>query len=101
MKKIDIMLHRIAKEFNTKLIRFYKRFIDDIFIIWTGTEEELRTFMVKINKAHPTIKFTVSYNFAEKSTGAIIRGRGTCGTFQTISGFKPNVPCTYYVHRYI
>ena len=56
MKKIDLMLHRIAEEWKTKLIRFYKRFIDDIFIIWTGTEEELKNFMVKINAAHPTIK---------------------------------------------
>ena len=58
----------LKREFKTKLIIFYKRFIDDIFIIWTGTEEELKTFMTKINNAHPTIKFTVSYNLAEKST---------------------------------
>ena len=47
MKKIDRMLHKIAEEWKTKLIRFYKRFIDDIFIIWTGTEEDLKTFMIK------------------------------------------------------
>ena len=55
MKKIDTMIQNIARETNSKLISFYKRFIDDIFIIWHGTEEELKEFMTKINKAHPTI----------------------------------------------
>jgi hypothetical protein len=30
-------------------IQFYKRFIEDIFIIWTGTKEEFSHFMEKIN----------------------------------------------------
>ena len=34
------------------------RYIDDIFIIWTGSDEDLETFMGKINSTHPTIKFT-------------------------------------------
>ena len=68
MMKIDTMIQGIAREMNNKLISFYKRFIDDIFIIWHGTEEDLKEFMTKINKAHPTIKFTVSYNIADRST---------------------------------
>ena len=55
MRKIDDMLHRIAETFLTKLIHFYKRFIDDIFIIWIGTEEQLLKFMEDINNAHLTI----------------------------------------------
>ena len=39
MKKIDIMLQKIAGKWKKNLIRFYKRFIHDIFIIWQGTEE--------------------------------------------------------------
>ena len=43
---------------NSKNIQIWKRFIDDIFIIWTGTLEEFQDFMDKINQIHPTIKFT-------------------------------------------
>lgn len=32
--------------------------IDDIFIIWTGSNEQLDTFLNKIYQIHPTIKFT-------------------------------------------
>ena len=49
-------------------IAFYKRFIDDIFMIWTGTEKEFLDFMAEINKLHKTIKFTCSYDFTNKST---------------------------------
>jgi len=38
------------------------RFIDDIFIIWTHTEDELRTFITYLNNIHPTIKFTSSHS---------------------------------------
>ena len=34
------------------------RYIDDIFLIWEHGEESLKLFLGKINKIHPTIKFT-------------------------------------------
>lgn len=45
--------------------KFWRRFIDDILMIWTGTEEKLKEFIAFINTLHPTIKFTASYNFGE------------------------------------
>ena len=45
--------------------RFWKRFIDDIFLLWTGTAEELEQFLTYINTVHPTIKFTS--NVSEES----------------------------------
>ena len=33
-----------------------------IFMIWTHTEDELRTFMTYLNNIHPTIKFTSSHS---------------------------------------
>ena len=39
-------------------ILLWKRYIDDIFLIWTGTDEQLNTFITNINKVHSTIKFT-------------------------------------------
>ena len=35
----------------------YLRCIDDIFIIWKGTKEQLITFINELNKKHKAIKF--------------------------------------------
>ena len=40
------------------LVHLWRRFIDDIFFIWYGTEDELKEFMQHCNSFHPTIKFT-------------------------------------------
>jgi hypothetical protein len=40
---------------------FFKRFIDDILIIYTGTEQQFLIFMEK-NCLHNTIEFTHSYD---------------------------------------
>eukprot|EP00745_Piridium_sociabile_P022976 TRINITY_DN35811_c0_g1_i2.p1 TRINITY_DN35811_c0_g1~~TRINITY_DN35811_c0_g1_i2.p1 ORF type:complete len:584 (-),score=113.49 TRINITY_DN35811_c0_g1_i2:126-1877(-) len=37
---------------------YWKRFIDDIFLLWLGTQEELDEFFSFLNSVHPTIKFT-------------------------------------------
>ena len=42
---------------------FYTRFIDDIFLLWTGTLDELKDFIKKLNNVHPTIKFEEKYSF--------------------------------------
>ena len=39
---------------------FWKRFIDDIFLIWIGSDEDLQISLDFINTVHPTIKFTNS-----------------------------------------
>ena len=51
--------------FETKALKGYplkplvwKRFIDDIFCIWTHGEESFIDFMKYMNSIHPTIKFT-------------------------------------------
>ena len=43
-------------------IFLWKRFIDDIFLVWLGTEEELKIYLSKINTIHTTIKFTCEYS---------------------------------------
>ena len=40
----------------------YLRYIDDIFLLWQGTETELQQFIKDINSAHPTIKFESCYS---------------------------------------
>ena len=44
--------------------RIFLRYIDDLFFIWKGTEEELKEFFKEINDVHPTIKF--DYEFSKK-----------------------------------
>ena len=36
----------------------WRRFIDDIFLLWRGTEEALLSFLTHLNSIHPTIQFT-------------------------------------------
>ena len=38
----------------------WKRYIDDIFVLWTHSEKDLQTFTDFLNSLHPTIKFTVT-----------------------------------------
>ena len=38
------------------------RYIDEIFMIWTEGESDLKTFLNYINYIHPTIKFSQEYS---------------------------------------
>ena len=38
-------------------VQFYLRYADDIFFIWTGSENGLQQFISKINEVHLSIKF--------------------------------------------
>ena len=43
-------------------VRLYLRYIDDLLMIWTDSEEELIKFLEELNKKHPTIKFEYEYS---------------------------------------
>ena len=45
--------------------RIFLRYIDDIFFIWKGTENELKIFFEEINQVHPTIKFDHNHSKSE------------------------------------
>jgi peptide-methionine (R)-S-oxide reductase len=68
MAKIDIRIKNCGIKNTKNLIHFYKRYIDDVFIIWTGTQEEFSQFVKDINTLHQTIKFTSEHNYDRKST---------------------------------
>jgi hypothetical protein len=57
MAKLDNLILKVGND----CIHFFKRFIDDILIIWTGTEVEFLEFMKKINSLHDTIRFTNTF----------------------------------------
>ena len=46
--------------------QFYRRYIDDGFLFWQGTVEQLEQFVSFINSLHPTIKVTCSYDATER-----------------------------------
>ena len=43
----------------------HARYIDDIFMVWTKSESELKHFMNKINQKHQAIKF--DFKFSKES----------------------------------
>jgi hypothetical protein len=47
--------------------RLYRRYIDDIFFFWNGTEPELLSFITHLNGFHPFLKFKASYDFQAKA----------------------------------
>lgn len=52
---------KLLKGWKGTIPDLWKRFIDDVFSVWKGTEQELLEFLEYINNAHPTIKFTAGY----------------------------------------
>ena len=59
--KIDPEIIRLANESESDPIDLYKRFLDDIFMVYTGSIESLHMFLSEINNLHPSIKFTMSH----------------------------------------
>ena len=43
---------------------FWRRFIDDVFFIWTEGEKSLLEFIERMNSFHNTIKFTVDWSYS-------------------------------------
>ena len=50
----------LLEEQKTPVI--WKKFIDDIILVWTHSTKELEDFMERLNNFHPTIKFTKEIN---------------------------------------
>ena len=60
-----IFMAALEEEILESLIKkpwLWWRYIDDIFMIWHHGENELKQFIDKLNKFHPTIKFTCDYS---------------------------------------
>jgi hypothetical protein len=57
----NIFMSTIMKNFlHTQPIKplLLTRYIDDIFLIWTNSEEELYSFLTDLNSFHPNLRFT-------------------------------------------
>ena len=51
-------IHPLIRNATTLCLRY----IDDIILIWTKSENELLTFFEKLNQQHPSIKFEMKYS---------------------------------------
>ena len=56
--------HSILSQATLKPL-FYKRYIDDILILWPHSKSELDKFLLHMNSFHHSIKFTSEYSFDE------------------------------------
>ena len=45
--------------------KFWKRYIDDIFLLWTGSDTQWDTYFDYLNSFHNTIKFTTNLSSSE------------------------------------
>ena len=62
--KVDNPIFEIAEIFhkNKKLsLLFFKRFLDDLFLIFTGNTKSLHIFLHETNTIHSCIKLTMTH----------------------------------------
>ncbi len=73
--------------------KFWKRFLDDIFMIWEHDRKLLEEFLYLLNSAHPAIKFTaeIHENSADFLDVTVYKGPNfsTTGKLSTKMYFKP------------
>ena len=60
------------------------RFVNDIFMIWTHTENELSTFVTYLNNIHSSIIFTSSYSATSTSFLDVKASLGQFGKVETV-----------------
>ena len=64
MSYLDIDIIEAAKKYSVNGVSplvCYKRFLDDIFMVWLGTHAQLHSFHRDINKIKSSIKFTMEH----------------------------------------
>ncbi|XP_078506382.1 uncharacterized protein LOC144764092 [Lissotriton helveticus] len=64
-------------------VRLWRRFIDDIFFIWHGTEEQLQDYIGWLNSSDPNLKFTSNYH-TEKVEFLDIEINGSSGILENV-----------------
>ena len=57
--EMDFLSSRVKKPL------IWLRFLDDIFMVWNHSEEDLHELISKINRFHDTMKFTLNYSNKE------------------------------------
>ena len=95
-----IFMDYVETEFlKTQAIKpwLWKRFIDDIFFIWTDSEENLNKFLKDLNEFHPNLKFTYEKS-KEKIIFLGVAIKLTNGKIVTDLYYKPTDSYQYLHH---
>ena len=77
-------------------IMLYVCCIDNIFLIWKVTEEDLKKFLSKINDVHQTIKF--DYELSKKSVNFLICKGSISGNMLSSSVYTKSTDLMSYLH---
>ena len=70
--------------FIKKKVELYLRYLNNIFLIQKGTEEELKSLFNEINKKHPSIKFDQNHSKAEIELLNVLVHKGKKQRLKTI-----------------
>ena len=64
MATLDVLIKDCARKLftTTTAVKFYKRFLDDIFMIFKGSCSDLHKFLKHVNMLHPSLKFTMEHS---------------------------------------
>ena len=60
-RKVDEAIKKISLKYGKDALRVLKRFLDDLFLVFTGTTTQLHEMFNEMNEIHPNIKFTMSH----------------------------------------
>ena len=62
----NILMAEFEQKYIYPLIKdksiLFLRYIDDIFMVWTKSEKQLKDFMSELNQKHPSIKFDYKFD---------------------------------------
>ena len=64
MADIDQIIKWLAAKYNTsenEVLRLFKRFLDDYFMLFTGSKSKFHKFLEEINQINPAIKLTMCH----------------------------------------
>jgi hypothetical protein len=62
--KVDKKIWEITGKYlenGTIPLKFMKRFLDDLFMVFQGSTQSLHEFIEELDNVHPTVKFTMSH----------------------------------------
>ena len=68
MGRLEKLLLENCPEHLKSFLHTWKRFIDDILVIWTGSDTEFREFFDLLNSFHWTIKFDEPQHDSENNS---------------------------------